>query len=171
MDNTRNIFLVGPMGTGKSTVGRLLASELSRPFFDSDHEIEARCGCDIPWIFDVEGEPGFRRRESHVIESLSEHQGIVLATGGGAILNESNRMWLRERGIVIFLRASIEQQLRRTARDRHRPLLQCDDPAAKLHALYTQREPLYREVAHWVVSTERRGPRAVVNEIKRRIRQ
>ena len=170
MQRQRNIFLVGPMGTGKSTVGRLLAAELQRSFYDSDHEIEARCGCGIPWIFDVEGEAGFRARERDVIASLTAMAGIVMATGGGAILCPENRRHLRSRGLVIFLRTSVEQQLRRTQRDRNRPLLQCDDPEQRLRALFKIREPLYRDVAHWTISTERRGPRAVVNEIKRRLR-
>ena len=171
MQRTRNIFLVGPMGTGKSTVGRLLAAELQRPFYDSDHEIEARCGCRIPWIFDVEGEEGFRQREIEAIASLTGMDGIVMATGGGAILRPENRQCLRERGLVIFLRTSVEQQMRRTMRDRNRPLLQCEDPEQRLRALFKVREPIYREVAHWTISTERRSPRAVVNEIKRRLRQ
>lgn len=166
-----NLFLIGPMGTGKSTIGRLLAAELHREFFDSDHEIERRCGCNIPWIFDVEGEAGFRLREAQAIDDLSRRSNIVLATGGGAVTNELSRQYLRERGTVIFLCTTVEQQLRRTARDRNRPLLQCDDPGARLRELFRIREPLYRATADLVIHTDRRSPRAVVNEIKRRVRQ
>ncbi|WP_106478908.1 shikimate kinase AroK [Phytohalomonas tamaricis] len=171
MQSLPNLFLIGPMGTGKSTIGRLLAAELHREFFDSDHEIERRCGCNIPWIFDVEGEAGFRLREAQVIGELSRKHGIVLATGGGAVTNEASRQYLRERGTVVFLCTTVEQQLRRTSRDRNRPLLQCDDPAAKLRELFAIREPLYRGTADLIVHTDRRSPRAVVNEIKRRARQ
>ncbi|ANF56992.1 shikimate kinase AroK [Halotalea alkalilenta] len=169
MRDSLNIFLIGPMGTGKSTIGRLLAAELQRPFFDSDHEIERRCGCDIPWIFDVEGEAGFRAREAQVIDDLSTQQGVVLATGGGAVTHPESRRLLRERGTVIFLRTSVEQQLKRTARDRNRPLLQCEDPGRKLRELFEVREPLYRATADLVISTERRSPRSVVNDIRRQL--
>ncbi|MCM5704163.1 shikimate kinase AroK [Larsenimonas salina] len=171
MQELPNIFLIGPMGTGKSTIGRLLAAELHRVFYDSDHEIERRCGCNIPWIFDVEGESGFRDRETQVIDRLTLRQDIVMATGGGAILRESNRQMLRERGVVIYLRASVEQLVRRTARDRNRPLLQCADPAAKLRALLHEREPMYRSTADLVISTDRRSPRHVIAAIRREVVQ
>lgn len=165
-----NIFLIGPMGSGKSTIGRLLAHELGSSFVDSDHEIEHRCGCNIPWIFDVEGESGFRAREARVIEELTQYEGIVLATGGGAIKYAANRQHLRERGIVVFLNTSVAQQLRRTAKDRNRPLLQCANPEQKLSDLMNEREPLYRKTAHIIINTEKRSPRGVIAEIKRNLK-
>jgi len=164
-----NLILVGPMGAGKSTIGRLLAAELSRNFYDSDHEIQARCGADIPWIFDVEGEAGFRDRETQMIRELSRREGVVIATGGGAVLREANRRMLRESGTVIYLLTTVEQQLRRTAKDRNRPLLQRVDREEVLRDMFAQRDPLYRATADVVVRTDRRGPRAVVNEIVRRV--
>ncbi len=171
MDNSTNLFLVGPMGSGKTTIGRQLAKSLGKTFIDSDHEIEARTGADIPWIFDIEGEAGFRRREQAVIDELTRRHGIVLATGGGAVLSAENRRHLAARGIVIYLRASIDQQLRRTAKDRNRPLLQTEDPRARLAALLAQREPLYREIANLVVDTDNRSIRSTVNAILKQLRQ
>lgn len=164
-----NLILIGPMGAGKSTIGRLLAAELSREFYDSDHEIQARCGADIPWIFDVEGEAGFRDRETQMIRDLTRHEGVVIATGGGAVLREENRRLLRESGTVIYLLTTVEQQLRRTAKDRNRPLLQRGDREQLLREMFALRDPLYRATADVVVRTDRRGPRAVVNEIVRRV--
>lgn len=164
-----NIFLIGPMGAGKTTIGRALAEALGLEFLDSDQEIERRCGCDIPWIFDVEGEAGFRRREREVIEELTAREGIVLATGGGAVLSPENRARLRERGRVIYLEAPLDALVERTARDRNRPLLQTEDPAARLAAILAEREPLYRESADLVVGTDRRPIRRVVGEILRRL--
>lgn len=164
-----NLILIGPMGAGKSTIGRLLAAELSREFYDSDHEIQARCGADIPWIFDVEGEAGFRDRETQMIRELARHEGVVIATGGGAVLREENRRLLRESGTVIYLLTTVEQQLRRTAKDRNRPLLQRGDREQLLRDMFALRDPLYRATADVVVRTDRRGPRAVVNEIVRRV--
>lgn len=169
MQGFPNLFLVGPMGAGKSTIGRLLAAELQRDFIDSDHEIQARCGADIPWIFDVEGEAGFRQREVQILEELTRRTDTVLATGGGAVMNEVNRRALRERGTVIYLYTTVEQQLRRTAKDRNRPLLRNKDPEAVLRGLFELRDPLYRATADLVVRTDRRGPRAVVNDILRRV--
>lgn len=166
-----NLFLIGPMGTGKSTIGRALAAELHRNFFDSDHVIEQRCGCNIPWIFDVEGEAGFRIREAQVIDVLTRERNIVLATGGGAVTHPVSRRLLRERGVVVYLSTTIEQQLKRTARDRNRPLLQCENPEQRLRELLEIRDPLYRETATFVVSTDRRSPRSVVAEICRRTRR
>jgi len=157
----KNIFLVGPMGAGKTTIGRQLADILQWEFIDSDHEIEARTGADIPWIFDIEGEVGFRQREEAVIDALTQREGIVLATGGGAVLRESNRRHLHERGTVIYLETSVDRSLERTARDQHRPLLQTDNPRARLTELLRQRDPLYREVAHHVMTTERTSAREV----------
>ena len=164
-----NLILIGPMGAGKSTIGRLLAAELSREFYDSDHEIQARCSADIPWIFDVEGEAGFRDRETQMIRELTRHEGVVIATGGGAVLREENRRVLRESGTVIYLLTTVEQQLRRTAKDRNRPLLQRGDREQLLREMFALRDPLYRATADVVVRTDRRGPRAVVNEIVRRV--
>ncbi|SDJ17343.1 shikimate kinase AroK [Billgrantia gudaonensis] len=166
-----NLILVGPMGAGKSTIGRLLAAELSREFYDSDHEIQARCGADIPWIFDVEGEAGFRHREAQMIEELTALDEVVIATGGGAVLREENRRRLRERGTVIYLFTTVEQQLRRVAKDRNRPLLQRPDREAALREMFTLRDPLYRATADIVVRTDRRSPRAVVGDIVRRVQR
>ncbi|SFT62128.1 shikimate kinase AroK [Halomonas saccharevitans] len=169
MQGLPNLILIGPMGAGKSTIGRLLAAELSREFYDSDHEIQARCGADIPWIFDVEGEAGFRDRESQMIRELTHYENVVIATGGGAVLREENRRVLRESGTVIYLLTTVEQQLRRTAKDRNRPLLQRPDKEAVLRDMFALRDPLYRATADVVIRTDRRGPRAVVNEIVRRV--
>nr|WP_260117387.1 bifunctional shikimate kinase/3-dehydroquinate synthase AroKB [Pseudoduganella rivuli] len=160
-----NIFLVGLMGAGKTTIGRLLARKLGMQFIDSDHEIEARTGASIPWIFEIEGEQSFRRREAEVIRELSAQSGIVLATGGGAILNPQSRQYLRERGTVIYLRASINSILQRTAHDKNRPLLQTADPRKKLEELMAQREPLYEELAHLVVDTGRPNVQSMVHMI------
>lgn len=168
---TRNIFLIGPMGAGKSTIGRLLADRLGLAFKDSDQEIEARAGADIPWIFDVEGEEGFRRRETAVLADLTLEQGIVLATGGGAIIKPENRKLLAEGGVVVYLAVSIEQQYARTRRDRQRPLLHEDDPYNKLSQLFAEREPLYLAIADFVIATDRRTPRLVVQEILRHLGQ
>lgn len=167
----RNLILVGPMGAGKSTIGRLLARELHLPFKDSDKEIEVRTGADIPWIFDVEGEAGFREREQAVIADLCREDGLVLATGGGAVLRAENREALRGGGRVIYLHTSVEQQLERTARDRNRPLLQTADPGRVLRELLALRDPLYREVADLVIETDQRPPRLVVQEILERLEQ
>lgn len=157
------------MGVGKTTIGKVLSETLGLDFVDSDREIERVTGADIPWIFDVEGEAGFRARESKMIEQLTAIPNIVLATGGGAILAEENRRWLKERGCVIYLRAPISQQIERTKRDKSRPLLQTADPAQKIRELMAFREPLYKEVADLTVDTYRRGPKAVSNEIRRQL--
>ncbi|MFI0472169.1 shikimate kinase AroK [Halomonas sp. HMF6819] len=171
MQDLPNLFLVGPMGAGKSTIGRLLAAELSRTFHDSDHVIQDRCGADIPWIFDVEGEPGFRLREVQMIDELTRLSGVVLATGGGAVLREENRRALRERGTVVYLLTTVEQQLKRTARDKNRPLLQRVDREQVLKDMFLLRDPLYRATSDITVRTDRRSPRAVVNDILRRARR
>lgn len=157
------------MGSGKSTIGRLLAKELHFPFKDSDKEIELRTGANIPWIFDVEGECGFREREQLVIGELCQLSGVVLATGGGAVMREENRRALRAGGRVVYLHTSVEQQLQRTARDRNRPLLRTRDPAKVLAELIAIRDPLYREIADLVVHTDERPPRMVVQEIVERL--
>lgn len=171
MQDLPNLILIGPMGAGKSTIGRLLAAELSRDFHDSDHEIQARCGADIPWIFDVEGEAGFRLREEQVIDDLTALTGVVIATGGGAVLREENRRRLRERGTVIYLFTTVEQQLKRVAKDRNRPLLQRPDREQVLRDMFELRDPLYRATADIVVLTDRRSPRTVVNEILRQVQR
>ncbi len=157
------------MGAGKSTIGRLLAKELRLPFRDSDKEIEHRTGADIPWIFDVEGEQGFREREQAVIAELCDAVGVVLATGGGAVLRPENRAALKRGGRVVYLHASVEQQLDRTSRDRNRPLLRAADPGKVLRDLLAIRDPLYREIADVIVETDERPPRLVVQEILDRL--
>ena len=150
-----NIFLVGMMGAGKSAVGRQLAARLGSAFVDADHEIEARTGVTIPVIFDVEGEAGFRKREELMIDELTQRTGIVLATGGGAVLSANTRLRLKERGLTIYLHAKVGDLVHRTKNDRNRPLLACDDPRQRLEELLEAREPLYREVADLVVETGR----------------
>jgi shikimate kinase len=155
------------MGAGKSTIGKLLSLELDRPFFDSDKVIEERAGANIPWIFDVEGEAGFRERETAVIDDLTAQSDIILATGGGVILKPENRKYLSERGSVIYLKTSVELQIERTRRDKNRPLLQTEDPTQVLKNLMDIREPLYMEVCDHVVATDKRNPKLVVSEICR----
>ena len=158
------------MGAGKSTIGRLLSQELKFEFHDSDKVIEERCGADIPWIFDREGEQGFRDRETSVIDELTQLSGIVLSTGGGAVIRPENRRYLGARGTVIYLCTSVEQQLARTARDRNRPLLQTADPEAVLRKLFAERDPLYREIADIIIETDQRNPRWVIQELKRQLK-
>ncbi|MDC8832118.1 shikimate kinase AroK [Alteromonas gilva] len=165
MAEKRNIFLVGPMGAGKSTIGRHLADELHLEFFDSDQEIERRSGADITWIFDLEGEEGFRKREENVINDLTDKQGIVLATGGGSIVTKAVRNRLSARGIVVYLQTTIDKQVARTQRDKRRPLLQKGDPEQVLTDLADLRNPLYEEVADYVVETDDQSARAVANQI------
>lgn len=160
-----NIFLVGLMGSGKTTIGRALARKLDKTFVDSDHEIEARTGASIPLIFEIEGEASFRQREAEVIRDLTGRSNIVLATGGGAVLRPENRERLKQHGTVIFLRASIGSILARTAHDKNRPLLQTADPRAKLEQLSRERDPLYLEVADLVVETGRPNVQLLVNTI------
>ncbi|AIF97607.1 MAG TPA: shikimate kinase AroK [Alteromonas australica] len=165
MAEKRNIFLVGPMGAGKSTIGRHLADELHLDFYDSDQEIERRTGADIAWIFDLEGEDGFRKREETVINDLTDKQGIVLATGGGSIVTKAVRNRLSARGIVVYLQTTIDKQVARTQRDKRRPLLQNNDPEQVLRDLADLRNPLYEEVADYVVDTDDQSARAVANQI------
>lgn len=170
MSKANNIFLVGPMGAGKTTIGRHLATLLHRRFVDVDHEIEKRTGVTIPVIFEIEGEAGFRRRESTLVDELSRDEGIVLATGGGAVLMEENRRVLKERGTVVYLQADIETLVERTRRDRNRPLLQTEDPRGKIEELLRQREPIYREVADVVVDTGQRAPSSVARDVAMRLK-
>ena len=153
------------MGSGKTTIGRALAKRLNKRFVDADHEIEARTGATIPRIFEIEGEASFRQREADVIRDLTAQEGIVLATGGGAVLNEQSRQLLKERGTVIYLRASVNSILQRTSHDRNRPLLQTDDPKARIEELSQQRAPLYQEVAHIIIETGRPNVQSVVQTI------
>jgi shikimate kinase/3-dehydroquinate synthase len=153
------------MGSGKTTIGRLLARRLNKRFIDSDHAIEARTGATIPWIFEIEGEASFRRREADMIRELTGQRGIVLATGGGAVLDAASRAFLAERGTVIYLRAGIGSILQRTSHDKNRPLLQTADPRKKLEELLAQREPLYREIADLVIDTGRPNVQSMVQTI------
>jgi shikimate kinase len=155
MKRAGNLYLVGMMGAGKTTVGRLLARRLKLRFVDSDHEIEKRCGVKVPLIFDIEGESGFRARETQTLDELTAQEGIVLATGGGAVLAAENRRRLADRGTVIYLRARPEDLYERVRQDRNRPLLATSDPLVRLRELYVQRDPLYHEVADVVVDTGR----------------
>lgn len=157
------------MGAGKTTIGRLLARRLKREFRDSDHEIEARCGVAIPVIFDIEGEAGFRAREAQVLEELCARSGLVLATGGGAVLARVNRRRLAGAGIVVYLHARPAELWQRLRRDRNRPLLATGDPRAKLEALYAERDPLYREVADLVVESGRASAAALARELLTRL--
>ena len=162
MSKRTNLYLVGLMGAGKTTVGRLLAKHYDCAFYDSDHEIEARTGVKIPVIFEIEGEAGFRKREEGAIAELTALSGVVLATGGGAVLSAANRDNLRKNGLVIYLRGTPEHLYERTRHDRNRPLLQTENPLAKLRELYKQRDPLYREIADVVVDTGRQNVSSMV---------
>ena len=170
-NNTGNIFLVGLMGAGKSTIGRQLARELGKQFRDSDSEIEKKTGVSIDVIFDIEGEQGFRRRETRMLKELVEERGMVLATGGGVILASENRQLLRDNGLVVYLKASAEHLAGRVKLDRRRPLLQTGDKLAKIRELMTRREPVYQQVADMVVETNNRSIPRVVREISKMIKE
>lgn len=165
MAEKRNIFLIGPMGAGKSTIGRQVAQMLGMEFMDSDSVIEERAGADIDWIFDVEGEAGFRKREERIINELTQGQGIVLSTGGGSILSKDNRNVLSARGIVIYLETTIDKQFERTQRDKKRPLLQNDDPRKTLEELAKIRNPLYEEIADITLQTDDQAAKLVATNI------
>ena len=169
MKLSANVFLVGPMGAGKSTIGKILASELRLDFKDTDREIEQRSGVDIPWIFDMEGEEGFRDREAAMLDELSQLDKTLLATGGGIILRDENRRILSSRGRVIYLMTSIDEQVRRTSRDKKRPLLNQGDPRQTLTDLMAQRHPLYEDIADYTIDTDGRGPKAVAEELAQKL--
>ena len=160
-----SIFLIGPMGSGKSSVGKVLADRMSYHFVDSDHVIEDKTGVSIPMIFDIEGEVGFRERERQALDELTQMSETVLATGGGAILNQDNRKHLRSRGFVVYLKSSVDTLVQRTKHDRNRPLLQSADPRKILTEILEQREALYMDVADLIIETERAAIHKVVNEI------
>lgn len=166
MAEKRNIFLIGPMGAGKSTIGRQLAKQFSMEFFDSDQEIERRTGVDVSWVFDLEGEEGFREREEKIINELTEKQGIVLATGGGSIKSKETRNRLSARGVVIYLEITIEKQMARTQRDKKRPLLQVDQVVREvLEKLAHERNPLYEEIADITIHIDDQSAKVVANQI------
>lgn len=171
MTNKKNIFLIGPMGAGKTTVGRRLANLLGLEFIDSDAEIIARTGVDIATIFDIEGEAGFRERESRILQELTAGSSVVLATGGGAVLRDENRRLLKSRGFVVYLTVPLQLQLRRIGYDRSRPLLQTPDPALRLKEINEERDSLYRETAHWVVDTRRNDSKKLARELAKHIQE
>lgn len=161
----RNIFLIGPMGAGKTTAGRELAKTLGMVFVDSDHEIEQHTGASIPLIFELEGEAGFRMRERAMLGELTQRENIVLATGGGAVIDKDNRAHLAGRGFVVYLRANLEQLFHRTAKDPHRPLLKTTDPKSTLRELMETRAPLYEEIANLILDTDGHTPKWLVKKI------
>jgi shikimate kinase len=163
---TGNIFFVGLMGAGKTTIGRQLAKQLNKTFYDSDHEIERRTGVNIPLIFELEGEEGFRKREAIVIEELSRMRNIVLATGGGAVLMQNNRENLKQNGTVIYLRANVQELWQRTHNDKNRPLLQTNNPREKLEQMFEERDPLYRDIASIVLDTGGQPVSGIVHHIE-----
>ncbi|MCV2403989.1 shikimate kinase [Marinomonas sp. C2222] len=167
MKKAPNIILVGPMGAGKTTIGRLLSQAMGKEFYDLDKVIEDNAGADIPWIFEREGEDGFRKRETQALSSLvqSDKENCVLATGGGIVMRDENRSILNDGSVVVYLYASVSQQLYRTSKSSHRPLLQTGDPKATLRKLFEVRDPLYREVATLVVETDARHPKSVANKV------
>ncbi|GAB2188589.1 shikimate kinase AroK [Sessilibacter sp. MAH2] len=171
LEEDKNIVLVGPMGVGKSTIGRMLAQLTQREFKDTDHVVEERTGADIPWIFDVEGEEGFRARETSVLQDLLQVRNLVLATGGGIVTREENRELLNNNSVVVYLTASVEQLYKRTRKDKKRPLLQVENPKAKIEGLIAERAPLYESVSHYQVSTDNKTPKAVAEKIFSLIKQ
>lgn len=165
MAEKRNIFLIGPMGAGKSTIGRQLAQMLNMDFLDSDSVIEERAGADIDWIFDIEGEAGFRKREERILNELTQAQGLVLSTGGGSIISKDNRNVLSARGIVVYLETTVDKQFERTQRDKKRPLLQTEDPYQTLVELAKVRNPMYEEIADITIKTDEQSAKVVANQI------
>ncbi len=171
MKNTDNVFLVGLMGAGKTTVGKSLAAELAKTFHDTDHEIERRTGVKISLIFEIEGEAGFRTREAQVLDQLTQLSNVVLATGGGVVLDPDNRRRLADRGVVIYLHGQPKDLWYRTRHDKSRPLLQGADPLERLISLYQQRDPLYREIADIVVDTGRQSARGLLVQLLPKVRE
>lgn len=169
MNRKQNLFLIGPMGAGKTTVGRQLAHSMALDFFDSDTEIQKRTGVDITTIFEFEGEEGFRKREKNIIDELTKKESVVLATGGGAILDPDNRRVLSSRGFVIYLHCTPEQQYERIYRDRNRPLIQTEAPLERLRELMEVREPLYRETADLIIVSDRRNAQTVAKDIQNKL--
>lgn len=167
---SQNIILVGLMGAGKTTVGKLLAKHLDKTFVDSDHEIERRTGVSIPLIFELEGEIGFREREAVVIAELSRQQELVIATGGGAVLREENRRNLKNGGMVVYLRAQVRDLWQRTRHDKNRPLLQTADPRGKLQELFAQRDPIYRDMADIIMDTGDQNVHALVRQLEQKLK-
>lgn len=165
--NTGNIFFIGLMGAGKTTIGKLLAKHLGKDFYDTDHEIEKRTGVKIPVIFELEGEAGFRKRETAVIQDLTKLNNIVMATGGGAVIAEENRQLLQANGTVIYLRANVNELWHRTRNDKHRPLLQNVDIRAKLEQLYAERNPLYTQTATFIIDTGNQPVASLLNRIEK----
>lgn len=166
-----NIYLVGLMGAGKTSVGRFLAKRLGKTFYDCDHEIERRTGVKIPVIFEIEGETGFRARETAVLGELARLSDIVLATGGGAVVSAENRRVLACHGTVVYLRASPSDLWQRTRHDRNRPLLQTADPHAKFEQLFAERDPLYREIAAVIVDTGSQSVRSLAHRLEQRLQE
>jgi shikimate kinase len=168
-DEKRNVYLVGLMGAGKTTIAKVLAKRLAYQFVDSDHEIEARTGVSLPTIFEIEGEEGFRKREAQVIEDLSSLRGRVVATGGGAVLRAENRVNLQGSGLVIYLNVPLQTLCERTRHDKNRPLLRVSDPLRKLKELHQQRDPLYRSIADLVVSGSRISAQSVLQLLLKKL--
>jgi len=174
--NSKNVgpepcFLIGPMGVGKSTIGRTLARELKMDFIDSDYELEQRTGATVSLIFDIEGEEGFRRREAQIVQELAERSNVVMATGGGSIIDEENRKALRKNGTVVYLSATVDTQIARVRNTRNRPMLQDGDPREILEGLNIERDPVYREEADFIFATDDRSPANVAREIARELLQ
>lgn len=169
-ETPERIFLIGPMGSGKTTVGRHLARRLGMEFLDLDLELQDRCGVEVAVIFDIEGEAGFRQRESALLDELTRRDGLVLATGGGSVLNEDNRRMLTERGLVVYLQTSVEQQLRRLERDKQRPLLQAPDRRRRLQELAENRNPIYESCADLVIRSSNISPAAMAAAVMRQVK-
>ncbi len=164
-ENISNLFLIGPMGVGKSTIGKRLAKVMGLEFYDCDHEVEARTGVSVPVIFDIEGEAGFRKRESEVLKELTALKGIVLATGGGSVLSEENRELISNNGFVVYLTGDVDHIMNRIANDTRRPLLLTDDPRATLAMIMEIRDPFYREIADLTIDTTRFNIRQIIDQI------
>ncbi len=164
-ENISNLFLIGPMGVGKSTIGKRLAKVMGLEFYDCDHEVEARTGVSVPVIFDIEGEAGFRKRESEVLKELTALKGIVLVTGGGSVLSEENRELISNNGFVVYLTGDVDHIMNRIAKDTRRPLLLTDDPRATLAMIMEIRDPFYREIADLTIDTTRFNIRQIIDQI------